>query len=632
MTSEFQPSRAATDNRWAPFLAFGAFVLVLFGIKLWVIAAYGNATPLCDQWDAEATNLYAPFLEGRLRWADMLAPHNEHRIFTHRVLALALFAINGNWNPLFQMVVNAAVHVLAIGFGIALLTRVVGRHHLPALLLFSLLLFGIPYAWENTLGGFHAQFYLVFPFSFAGLWFLTSSAPLSLRWWSGTASALLAFLSLASGLLVPAVAAVVGLVLYASRRRRTRQQLIAIALLAGLFVLEALLTPRISFSEPSTFKAASLSQFFDALFAALSWPIASSFVSALVRNLPALVFGVVLLWRRPSTDDRKWFLLALVVWMFGQSVSLAYGRAVGTLASRYLDTFAFGVLVNFACMISLAQEHVGKRRSWTLVSAAGWLIAVVIFLGLYSDKNVPTELAARKSNQLEQELNTRNFLATGDYDWLKGKSFPQIPHFKPGRLGVLLASPTVRAFLPPNIRPPLVATSIESDPADAFVADGYYLTTPKREGWSLGSYGPLGDSTTGKASIRFDANQHSGVLAIPVAGYPLDPGLLLELEQDGRVQSVTLKRNPRESWATALVTIDKGPFTIVLTDTNRGSAGWLAIGTPVPQGKWDAFTKDVLADSLVFILLGLAAAILSAAQYGLMRMARDEASAAPAAS
>ena len=160
-----QPPQLIISSCWVPFLAFSAFAAMLFGIKLWLIGTYGNATPYWDQWDAEAVNLYKPFLEGTLCWTDLFAPHNEHRIFTTRLLALALLTINGIWNPLLQMVVNAALHIVALVLGITLMTRVIGRNHLPALLVFSLILFGVPYAWENTLAGFQSQFYFVLLFS-----------------------------------------------------------------------------------------------------------------------------------------------------------------------------------------------------------------------------------------------------------------------------------------------------------------------------------------------------------------------------------------------------------------------------------------------------------------------------------
>ncbi len=615
-----QPSQSVVNSYWATFWAFSAFAAMLFGIKLWLIATYGNATPFWDQWDAEAANLYKPFLEGTLHWADLFAPHNEHRIFTTRLLALTLLTINGIWNPLLQMVVNAVLHIVTLGFGIALLTRVIGRNHLPALLLFSLVLFGVPYAWENTLAGFQSQFYFVLFFSIASLWLTVTQPPLSARWWGGVACAVFAFFSLASGIFALAPAAVIGLMFYVVGLRKTRKQLLAVAILSGLFMLAVVLTP--SLAHHAFLKAASFPQFLDALMAVLGWPISPKFFSALILNLPALIFVGVMLWKRPPANDRKWFLLALVVWSLGQAVSIAYGRAVGNLSSRYLDLFAISILVNFACLISIAQEHIGKRQGWTITAVSVWTVTVLISLGLYAGIRIPAELSGKRDTGLAQEINTKNYLATGDFNHLKDKPNLHVPYPDPARLASILASFDIRMILPTNISRPLMHDSFESKPADAFEADGYYPSTPKRTDMTWGSYSAQGNAATGQAVIRFHATTRSGLVAIPVAGYPLSSdinplssGITIDTEQNGQRKPVVMKSNPKKSWGMAYAKIANGEFSIHLGDTSATT--WVAIGAPTATGRLDALTNALLANFLVFIMLGLAAVVVLLTQCGL---------------
>jgi hypothetical protein len=494
-----------------------------------------------------------------------------------------------------------------------LLTRVIGKSYLPALLVFSLALFGVPYAWENTLAGFQSQFYFVLLFSMACLWLTVTQQPLSARWWGGVLCAVLAFFSLASGIFALAAAALVSLVFYAFGLRTTRKQLLAVAILVGLFMLGAVLTP--SLARHAYLKAASFPQFIDALMAVLGWPISPNFFSAFVRNLPALVFIVVMLWKRPPANDRKWFLLALVVWSLGQAVSIAYGRAVGNLASRYLDLFAISILVNFACLISIAQEHIGKRQGWTITAVSVWTVTVLISLGLNAGIRIPAELSEKRDTGLAQEINTKNYLATGDFNHLKDKPYLHVPYPNSERLASILSSPNIRAILPTNIKPPLTAATIESKPVNAFVVDGFYPTTPKLTGMILGSYSAEGDAATGQASIRFDANRQSALLAIPVAGYPLNSGIKLEIEQNGQRKPVAIKSNPKESWGMAYAKVDNGAFSIHLGDTSATT--WVAIGAPTATGRLDALTNGLLANFLVFIMLGLVAVVVLLAQCGL---------------
>lgn len=608
-----QQSLPIVTSGWGLFLAFGSFAAILFGMKLWLIGSFGNATPYWDQWDAEAANLYKPFLEGTIGWSDLLAPHNEHRIFSTRLLALALLTVNGIWNPLLQMVVNAVLHIVTLCFGIALMTRVIGHHHLLSLLVFSLILFGVPYAWENTLAGFQAQFYFVLLFSFSCLWLTVTHPPLSARWWCGVVCAMFAFLSLASGIFALAAAAIIGFVFYVMGLRQTRRQLLAMGILAGLFMLGTVLTPSLEYH--ASLKAASFPQFRDALMAVLSWPISPSFFSSLIRNLPAFVFVGVMLWKRPPAHDRKWFLLALVVWIFGQAASIAYGRAVGNLSSRYLDLFAIGILVNFACLISITQGHIGKWHGSTITCVSVWVVTVLISLGMYANKHNPNDLSAKRDNGIAQEINTRTYLATGDFKHLKDKPLLHVPYPNSERLALILNSSSIRTILPTKIRGSMAQTSIESKPAGAFVVDGSYPSTPKLTDMTLGSYGAQGDAATGQATIRFDDNKQKALLAIPVAGYPLSNGIKLEIEQNGQRNPVIMKRNPKESWGIAYAMVDSSAFSIQLTDMSN--TAWLAVGAPSVSGRLDEFTSHLLANYHLFIMLGLVALVLMLTQCGL---------------
>src|SRR5579862_3322483 len=82
-------------------LLLGLFLLIC-GAKFWLINAFGNATPFWDQWDAEATMIKA-YLEGALTPMMFFAAHSEHRIAFTRMLSLALFCANHQWDPILVM-------------------------------------------------------------------------------------------------------------------------------------------------------------------------------------------------------------------------------------------------------------------------------------------------------------------------------------------------------------------------------------------------------------------------------------------------------------------------------------------------------------------------------------------------
>jgi hypothetical protein len=247
----------------------------------------------------------------------------------------------------------------------------------------------------NTLAGFQSQFYFVALFSSFCLWLTITTRPLSARWWAGVSCAILAFFSLASGALCLASSAIIGCVFLALRIRRNGAQLLAVTILSTLFMIAFMLTPVLP--QHAFLKAASLHQFSEALLDVLGWPISLNIFSSLIRNLPAFAFAGVVLWKPPPANDRKWFLLGLVIWVLGQAVSVAYARAVGSLSSRYLDLYANAILVNFACLIAIAEDHIERRRGFTIAAVFSWTATVLVFLGSHSGMGEPPRLQAKPS-------------------------------------------------------------------------------------------------------------------------------------------------------------------------------------------------------------------------------------------
>jgi hypothetical protein len=432
-------------------LQYFAFACFLFGLKLWVIHTFGNATPSWDQWDSEWDNLYRPYLNGTLTWQDLFILVNEHRILLTRLLNLAELELNGIWNPLLQMVINAGIHIAVILFIVSRLTVIIGRKHLPALLIFSAVLFGVPFAYENTLAAFQSQFYFVLFFSVLSLWLTVTHSPLSLRWWFGVGAGVMAFLSLASGVFALAASAAIGfglflLEIHQASKKELSKQLVAVGVLGGLFVLGVVATPTLA--HHAHLKASSVMQFVDAMVAILAWPAEMGYLSALIRNLPGLILIGQILKSRPPATDRRWILVTMIIWTFGTAVGVAYGRAAGPTASRYLDIFVISILVNFACLLEISGRNILARpRLLTTM----WVLAIFAALGIRAVNKLPQELAEKSATGQAQEVNVRNYLATGEVAHLYNKPFLHVPYPDPNRLIALLGSPQLRAILPSNL-------------------------------------------------------------------------------------------------------------------------------------------------------------------------------------
>lgn len=87
-----------------------ASAMVVIGAKCWMIGNFGNPTPFWDQWGAEGAFLIPKYFGGTLTFADLLTPHNEHRIFFTRLWSLLLLVLEGYWDPIVQMLANTAIY------------------------------------------------------------------------------------------------------------------------------------------------------------------------------------------------------------------------------------------------------------------------------------------------------------------------------------------------------------------------------------------------------------------------------------------------------------------------------------------------------------------------------------------
>ncbi|WP_251278095.1 hypothetical protein, partial [Enterobacter hormaechei] len=112
--------------------------------------------------DGEGATALQPWLHGTLQWSTLLEPHNEHRIFPTRLVALLSFFLTGQWNNVYEARISAVVACLIPATLVWHALRdsgVVGGRRL--LVAFALLMSILPFSWENLLVGFQSQFYFL---------------------------------------------------------------------------------------------------------------------------------------------------------------------------------------------------------------------------------------------------------------------------------------------------------------------------------------------------------------------------------------------------------------------------------------------------------------------------------------
>jgi hypothetical protein len=437
------------NHELIPYLLFIAFFL---GAKIALIGLYGNATPFWDQWDAEADRLYRPWIEGSLQWADLFTAHNEHRIFTTRLLALALLELNGRvWNPVLQMQINAILHTFALSTLLFYLSKIFSSAYKTALFIFSAVLFSIPFGWENTLAGFQSQFYFLLLFSFIFLWAMSAYKTYSAKWWVGAVSGGLCLFTLASGALTVLAGSLILITRRIIAKDKEGTAITAILLLIVMAIVAIVLTP--SVAGHSVLKAQSTTQFLLAFAKVISWPISNIGIGILIVQMP-LIWGVLKILRDSNYhSSRFYFIIAVAAWLFGQFFSIAYGRVGGANSSRYLDLFAIGLVLNFSVLMFLRMQASTQHKFRYGLGIAIWLTTIGLGFVMSAD-NLSEELRTKASQGFNQEKNVRAYLCSGDIRFLKNKPYMFVPYPAPDRLKSLLDNPTIRRILPGNIYGP----------------------------------------------------------------------------------------------------------------------------------------------------------------------------------
>jgi hypothetical protein len=429
-----------------------ALFLVVLGAKLWVVQLYGSPLPLWDQW-YEAELFFRPWVEGHLTWPALFASDNGHRIFCMRLFDLIVIGLNGRWEPLLQMTVNAFIHTTFV-CGLAFcLWDFLGRKNGWFICFLLAPFFALPYAGENAIWAITLEYFLDL-FSFATLVGLGFARPGS-RWWClGLAAAFMSLFTMASGLLAPVAVGGLAILRAIKQRRMDRGNLITLGSCLAIMGLGMALS--VKTADDHLLRAQTLMQFASALARNLAWPFFNAPGMVCLLLLP--LAGLVAWYFRPGFPEPRAveFLLTLGLWSGLQSAALAYGRGnYGDVfpISRYLDILNVFVIASLFASVLLAQFWLRGAFSVKFSLFPPLVFSAVIVFGLcrisqivVNDLLIPTRMM-----NLVAEERVETFMATGDEH-----GFLEAPTVRPSAEVALevLRNAKLQTILPAVCRPP----------------------------------------------------------------------------------------------------------------------------------------------------------------------------------
>lgn len=438
---------------WLVALAVGLCALL---VRLWYVQHFAVSVPFWDQWDAEGDRLLKPWVEGTYTLPQLVKMHNEHRILPTRLSTLLLFELTGRWDNLVEARSNALLYatIPALLAFLAARTESVRWARWGAVATATLLAV-LPFAWENFLVGFQSQFYFLVLASLLAAMLAAYRHDNIIAITAAVALSAVAALTMASGLLTPAVVACVyAIACYRLPGRRWPALSACIVLLAGAYAAYRTM-PVIP--EHGTLRAQSAYDFIDASSHVLGWPIVGYHWPIALLWLPGAVAVSAMLARRRGTRADVFFA-GCYGWSLAQALAIAYGRGHGLLelTPRYSELLVPGLVANawFALRLFQASPRRPLRAAAALL-ASGFGGALVGGLGL----RTPGDWAAmvgRHDAAVLQQRNVARYLATRDPAALTVAPF-EIPYPVAGRLQGLLDDPTILAMLPPSVTAPAPA-------------------------------------------------------------------------------------------------------------------------------------------------------------------------------
>jgi hypothetical protein len=610
-----------------------AVFVAVFCSKLWLIREFGNDVPFWDQWDGEGTNVYKPLLEGGFGSVDWFLPHNEHRIVLGRLTSALLLYMNSQWDPLVEMCWEAFCSA-AIATTLCVVASRLFSDERSIVLVRVLAVLGtaLPYGWENSLWGFESQFYYLILVALL-LFYACSTSVVAT-----TKSMIVIFLlglvslfTLASGALV-CFAAAAGLIvkLLFDRLENLRRLggLVITLVVLGLFAIA--ITPTLA--RHDTLRSHDLAEAVGAFYWVLSWPTRYGFL----LWAPFLLWALRRIWTRRMPTPGI-FVTALAAFLILNAAAIATTRASGiaalAVASRYTDIIWFNCVVNLLAAIMLNLEcRPGVRRVGLQLLLLIYFIAICACLIDAGQVAFGGAINRGETYALEAE-NVRSYVLTGNYESLANKAPLQIPFPDPQVLRNALDDPTIRAILPPGIRPGILSRSHLSPQAlahDGLILTGvpYGITPPAPApygGFFFGTFGKEGNGNLARFVSPQIRAQGTFIRAL-VAGYPGRPGLAFYLEdvETGRRVNLVPQQISGNVWQVVQRRIPGSIFRIVAEDAAQGEDGWFAFTDPVEIGRLRPMAEFLTSHGKAWTILAMLLFIASNSYFARSTAPRPE--------
>lgn len=612
-------------------LPYLALVFLILGAKFGHIYCFGVNVPFWDQWSDEVPLIDDWYTNSRLTLATLFALNAEHRIVLTHLLQFILLTVNNQWDVVVQMVVNAFFH-LACACLFFRFAQVMFKKLFQVIAFIGIVIvFSLPFSWENTLWGFQSQFYFLIFLSLISMYYVIAK-PFSLRnqviaW----VFAILNLFTMGSGCMIAAPLIAICILRLFYKEDSLRNSLIIIGCSMVLLIIGVSMRGETDFAHGG---AKSIAQFIDVYIRYFNWPLSNldfidpytpylnwdvlkPKVTLIISLGPVALFTVILLFVPAFRTRINYFLLAFNIWVATQNTVMAFCRAgliEHNIFSRYLDVVALWLiasLFSFFSMIQFISNRVmdPARKRIMLIGLSSllcsWAIAIAYGLFFSTALNYVHSMPKRSSLNTIAQQNVSGFMQTGDRHFLINKPHMNIPLYEQSDGPVLiekLLKPSVQWYLGAEIRRHL---AMASD------TDGIYLKFNESEPLP----GRLNNFTVGPYYTNYNKQENKEFLSKPikvVVGLPYiklwvtGNGALtvsIKSEKTGKVIDSASVCVHEKKWRALDLEQPKQPYRIEVRST--GDSTWFAVTAPRELGRLSYWIQILLSVYLAFLALGL---------------------------
>jgi hypothetical protein len=418
--------------------------LVVFASQCFWVHRAGAQVPVWDQWFAEFGRVYEPLMRGALPFDALAFVHNEHHLLTSRLISILLFLTSGYWDVKGEMVALAAVRGTEMALLFMLLSPLIAERRRVVLIALVLAVGALPLSPLNVLSGIQAQFRLVETFSILALAVAVKPADVE-RVCALVLLLLLAFLSMATGIVAMLAAAVIILAQGLAARTLPRSRAAVAGLLLGLAAFALFLTPRYPQYGPS-----SAWESLRILVRCLSFPFPVVSGWAVLSHVPVAILAF-LLFRTRAAQDRAWLVVALATWTLMLTLALALGRgATAAPGEQHLEFLAFPLIWNYLALVRVADTPArpGSVSRLVRLSPSLWALAACTFLAGHAWIRAVPELREMEVARPLVEARFRQSLLTQDFRRESAEALKAEGLLRAGDASFLLYDPIGRYTIP----------------------------------------------------------------------------------------------------------------------------------------------------------------------------------------